>query len=583
MIKNLKAMSPILGILLLSLVSIVFAMIFLKFASLHEINTPNSILSVSATYYPNTGEGVVFLCHKGGNPIDLRNIDILIKSNETSESLKLKFGSGFTYLKGFYYRLNVTATNPGSHNPNDVVFSNLVFARDENKIDYKWGRDGPSNNLKDYFGVIWIGRLSVTESGLYTFYLTSDDGSWLWIDGKLIIDNGGLHADRTVSKTVFLTAGVHSVKVKMFEWTGYATCVLEWKGKNLSRQPISRVVNLPKYILSVEDCVSFEIHFPLSPIVHVTITHIPSHTVLLSKDIRVEFRNKAILKGIKAYYYTDEHWSNLAKVRIENEIWYADSASGWSSDIPNWPAPIIGKTDEFSVKWVGYLYVSESGNYTFYLTSDDGSWLWIDGNLIIDNGGLHAPREKSATVYLTKGFHPIEIKFFEHHGGAVIRLEWERKVEQTPEKDFLNATWRAYYYSDESWRNIVNVTTHSRIRFADFASHWPSDIPNWPAPIIGKTDEFSVNFSADIYFHEGDYTFYLTSDDGSWLYIDGKLVVDNGGLHAPREKSGSVHLSEGRHHFEVKMFEHFGGAVIYLQYSKGAFGRRPVTSLYHTK
>ncbi len=584
MFKNSRSLSPILGVLLLSLVSIIFAVVFLKLSSVYSVATPpNVVLSVSATYYRNTEEGKIILTHKGGDPIDLRDLAITIESIGRNEKLNIRFGSGFTDLRGYYYRLNTFATNPRSHDPKDVVFSNLVFTKDENGINYKWGLGGPRNDLKDYFGVVWIGRLSVSESGVYTFYLTSDDGSWLWIDGKLIIDNGGLHADRTVSKSLFLSAGVHTVKVKMFEWSGYATCILEWSGKNVSRQPIPRVVNIPKYVLSVEDSVSFDVRIPLSQIIHVTVVHVPSNTILLDKNIKVNLMNKAILRGIKAYYYTDERWNKLAKVRVENRIWYADSASHWSSDIPNWPGPIIGKTDEFSVRWVGYLYVPEDGDYTFYLTSDDGSWLWIDGNLVVDNGGLHAPREKSATVHLKKGYHPIEVRFFENHGGAVVRLEWERKVERTPEKKFLNATWEAYYYSDESWSNLVNVTTHSRIRFADFASHWPSDIPNWPKPIVGKTDEFSVNFSAKIYLHEGDYTFYLTSDDGSWLYIDGRLVIDNGGLHAPRERSGSVHLSEGYHRFDVRMFEHHGGAVIYLQYAKGAFGRQPVTSFYHSR
>ncbi len=59
---------------------------------------------------------------------------------------------------------------------------------------------------------------------------------------------------------------------------------------------------------------------------------------------------------------------------------------------------------------------------------------------------------------------------------------------------------------------------------------------------------------------EADYSFDLTSDDGSSLYIDGALVIDNGGGHSPDTKSGVAHLTPGEHSFVVNFFEDFGGA-----------------------
>ncbi len=63
-----------------------------------------------------------------------------------------------------------------------------------------------------------------------------------------------------------------------------------------------------------------------------------------------------------------------------------------------------------------------------------------------------------------------------------------------------------------------------------------------------------LNVAAD-----GTYTFKLDSDDGSLLYIDGTVVVDNGGAHAPEVASGSTLLTAGSHKFEVQFFEDFGG------------------------
>ncbi|MBN2341123.1 MAG: hypothetical protein JXX29_19220 [Deltaproteobacteria bacterium] len=53
----------------------------------------------------------------------------------------------------------------------------------------------------------------------------------------------------------------------------------------------------------------------------------------------------------------------------------------------------------------------------------------------------------------------------------------------------------------------------------------------------------------------GSYTFRINSDDGAKLYIDGKLVVDNDGTHAPQSKSGSVDLAAGDHEMVLEYFQ----------------------------
>jgi alpha-L-fucosidase len=58
---------------------------------------------------------------------------------------------------------------------------------------------------------------------------------------------------------------------------------------------------------------------------------------------------------------------------------------------------------------------------------------------------------------------------------------------------------------------------------------------------------------------DGDYTFFLKSDDGSRLSIDGRQVVVSDGIHAPIEAHGAVRLRAGRHPFSVDYFEAGGG------------------------
>ena len=65
----------------------------------------------------------------------------------------------------------------------------------------------------------------------------------------------------------------------------------------------------------------------------------------------------------------------------------------------------------------GLLCVDQHGDYTFTLDSDDGSLLYIDGNLVIDNGGPHGPFAVSGTASLTAGVHTFNVQFFEDFGG----------------------------------------------------------------------------------------------------------------------------------------------------------------------
>lgn len=68
---------------------------------------------------------------------------------------------------------------------------------------------------------------------------------------------------------------------------------------------------------------------------------------------------------------------------------------------------------------------------------------------------------------------------------------------------------------------------------------------------------------------EGNYRFYLASDDGSKLYIDNKEVVDNDGDHGVIEKNGSTDLKAGRHPIKVTWFNGGGGGWL------GAFYEGP--------
>lgn len=87
--------------------------------------------------------------------------------------------------------------------------------------------------------------------------------------------------------------------------------------------------------------------------------------------------------------------------------------------------PDAERLQNYAIGYTGYLLIETAGEYTLSIESDDGSCLLLDGKCIVDNGGYHGAREKSATVTLTKGYHPIEARYFQSRGGASLIVRYQ--------------------------------------------------------------------------------------------------------------------------------------------------------------
>jgi chitodextrinase len=94
------------------------------------------------------------------------------------------------------------------------------------------------------YGFVWQGYIKIPRSGNYTFETISDDGSKFYFNSLYVptatalVNNDGLHSEKSVTKTIYVTAGVYPVAATFFEKTGDARMRLMWKGPNISRQEI---------------------------------------------------------------------------------------------------------------------------------------------------------------------------------------------------------------------------------------------------------------------------------------------------------------------------------------------------------
>jgi hypothetical protein len=84
---------------------------------------------------------------------------------------------------------------------------------------------------------------------------------------------------------------------------------------------------------------------------------------------------------------------------------------------------IVKKTESYdrsSVWWQGCLFIRQAGLYRFSIVSDDGSWIYVDSNLLVDNGEVHPQRSRGKEIFLERGNHEIEIKYFDAGGRAQV-------------------------------------------------------------------------------------------------------------------------------------------------------------------
>ncbi len=82
------------------------------------------------------------------------------------------------------------------------------------------------------------------------------------------------------------------------------------------------------------------------------------------------------------------------------------------------------RKSKYGLVFEGYIYIDKTGGYSFYLSSDDGSILEIDGTTIVDNDGNHGLVEKEGKCLLEKGYHKIKLRYFDSAGDNDLLLSY---------------------------------------------------------------------------------------------------------------------------------------------------------------
>jgi alpha-mannosidase len=82
--------------------------------------------------------------------------------------------------------------------------------------------------------------------------------------------------------------------------------------------------------------------------------------------------------------------------------------------------PGIARPEDYALDFRGYVLVPIDGVYSFSVTSDDGSKLYVDDSLLVNNDGVHGDFEMSALIGLKAGYHRLTVDMFQRKGGQAL-------------------------------------------------------------------------------------------------------------------------------------------------------------------
>jgi hypothetical protein len=72
---------------------------------------------------------------------------------------------------------------------------------------------------------------------------------------------------------------------------------------------------------------------------------------------------------------------------------------------------ISERSSWFMIEYTGAFTVGKDGSYDFRLHSDDGSYLFVDGAMVIENDGKHKPTSRSGSIPLQSGLHQLKLLY----------------------------------------------------------------------------------------------------------------------------------------------------------------------------
>ena len=335
--------------------------------------------------------------------------------------------------------------------------------------------EGPVN-WADSYGTRVRGYIYPPVTGEYTFWISTDDNGELWLStdddpvNKTMIANvpgwsSNAQWDKypeQQSASITLTAGErYYIEALQKEGGGGDNIAVAWQIPGGSQEIIQGAFLSPytgepviettgEITTAVSSTVSFGVQAtdPENDALTYAATNLPgglsidSNTGVISgtlaDDSQGSYEVEVTVTDIAAAVTGTFTWTVLDPSTVHTGVVFEYFKGNWDllPDFDNLAAHNIGVTNNFGItprdqddyfgfRHRGYIHIETAGEYTFYTASDDGSQLFINGSLVVNNDGVHGVVEQSGVVTLDAGYHAIEVTIFERAGGQSLTVQYE--------------------------------------------------------------------------------------------------------------------------------------------------------------
>jgi hypothetical protein len=506
----------------------------------------------------------------------------------------------------------------------------LKYRQTDANVDFDWGTGSPDQAQvgNDQFSVKWSGKIQPLYSEQYTFYVYADNGVRLTVNGQQLINDFESQGAYTRSGTITLTAGQqYDIELRYAEGGGDAFCHLQWSSASQRREAIPRAQLYSRPDTSAGPVTVYEhaqyggFHAGL-PIGNYRLAGLQLKGVMND-----EISSLKIAEGYKVVLFEHENFAgdsivltadhntlgnwnekassvkvlangnpNLAgsyTIRHVNSNLYLDvrggtGGTGDGSTIQLWH-PTGAANQTFTLKHLG------EGRYTITayhsakcldipqssLADDVNLWQWTNHEaanqqfivLAADSGYYKFISVLSGKLLTTlNGSTAAEAKVVQHTDAGQASARWQLlSVPAVGNGNGLSGN----YYNGMNFETFVFSRLDSKIDF-----DWGEGSPR--AGI--NNDGYSVRWTGKIEpRYSGQYTFYITSDNGRRLWINNQLVIDKWLNDWDIEYSGTITLNGGQQYdIILEYFENNGGANCELQWSSPTQPKEivPASQLY---
>lgn len=248
--------------------------------------------------------------------------------------------------------------------------------------------DGPG----DYFGARLVSKITIPESGTWTFGLGSDQSGVLLIDGEPVVVDTTSHSYRWRHGTVNLDAGEHMFEI--LYWDGWSSHGLHasWKGPDW---PVEQII--PSSAFDV---------YETDP----------------SPDCSTENLTAS--------------WQNTGRVSMSDVVWNSETIDATSRESRvswNLTTEALHESiaeDYFAVRVEGEIVIDRAGEWTFGLGSDQYGELEINDEVVVSDTGSHSFRWRYGSINLEPGVYPFRVTMMEGWSSQGLFASWRGPGDQ---------------------------------------------------------------------------------------------------------------------------------------------------------